>query len=143
MRPSSMTSFDIRIEPGPAPRLAAIAVIVHVAAAASPWLLGVPRAGAVALSLVALAALASTLSSLPGRHHALRALVVEGGLARARLAGATGFVPARLGAGSRAWGGLAFIDIRTGNRRCFWLLPRASLPPGRHRRLRARIRLSC
>lgn len=143
MQPSSMTSFDIRIEPAPAPGLAAIAAIGHLAVAAIPWLLGVPPALAAVLSLAALAGLASTLSCLPGRHHPLQSFVAEGSLTHARLAGSAGFVPATLGAGSRAYGGLAFMDIRAGTRRFVWLLPRHSLAPGPFRRLKARIRLSC
>ncbi len=54
---SSMTSFAVAIEPAAQPRLAALALAVHLAAAASPWLARVPPWLAVPLTLVALASL--------------------------------------------------------------------------------------
>jgi hypothetical protein len=138
-----MTSFDLRLEPGPAPRLAAIAALVHFGAAASPWLLGVPAPLAAGLTAAALAGLASTLAGIPGRHHAVDALVADRHGWRVRLAGAADFVPATLGSRSRAIAGLAFVDVRTGSRRHAWLLGRGSLPAGPFRRLKARIRFSC
>jgi hypothetical protein len=137
-----MTSFALRAEPRPATRLAAFAGLLHVGAAATPWLLGVRPAIALVLSFVALAGLASTLACLPGVHHRLAALTVDEAGVRVRERGAASFIPAKLGPGSRAYPGLVFADIRTGGRRCGWLLARGSLPPGDFRRLKARIRVS-
>jgi hypothetical protein len=137
-----MTSFDLRLEPAAVPRLAAIALLVHLGGAAFPWFLGVPPVLAAFLSIAALAGIASTLSSLPGRHHALAALVFDRAACRARLAGRADFVPATLGTGSRAFAGLAFVEVQAGSRRHAWLLPRGSLPPACFRRLKARIRFS-
>lgn len=143
MRPSSMTSFALRAEPGPAPRLAAAAALFHLAAAAMPWLLGVPAAPAAALALAALAGFASTLACIPGRHHGLAALAIDAAGVRAREAAAASFVPAKLGPRSRAFAGLVLVDVRTGTGRYAWFLTRRELPAGDFRRLRARIRFSC
>lgn len=138
-----MTSFALRLEPGAAPRLAAVASLVHLAAAASPWLLGVPAAISAVLSAAALAGLASTLACVPGPHHAMSEVQVDAAGCRMRLAGSPEFVPAALGTGSRVLGPLAFVEVRTGARRHAWLLTRGSIPPGPFRRLKARIRFSC
>jgi hypothetical protein len=138
-----MKSFDFRLEPRPAPRLAAVATLVHLGSAASPWLLGVPAWLAGGLSVAALAGLASTLASIPGRHHAVEALVVDGAGCRVRLAGGGAFVPAELGTRSRAIAGCALVEIRTGSRRYTWLLCRIGLPSAPFRRLKARVRFSC
>lgn len=137
-----MTSFDCRLEPRPAPRLAAAAVLLHAGVAASPWLLGVPAAAAALLSAVALLGLPSTLSSLPGRHHAVAAFAIETGGCRLWTAAACGSQPAALGRGSKALAGLVFVEMRTDSGRHAWLLSRSSLPPDPFRRLKARIRLS-
>lgn len=137
-----MRSFALRAEPPPAPRLAALAVLLHLGAAASPWILGVPPEIASVLSLAAVAGLASTLACLPGDHHRLAALVIDEAGVRVREGGAATFIPAKLGPGSRAYPGLVFADMRAGGRRRGWLLARSSLPPGEFRRLKARIRFS-
>ena len=137
-----MTSFDLRLEPAAAPRLAALALLVHLGGAAFPWLLGVPPVLAACLSAAALAGIASTFSSFPGTHHALATLVFDRGGCRARLSGHEEFVPATVGKGSRAFAGLVLVKVQAGSRRLAWLVPRGSLPPGCFRRLKARIRFS-
>ncbi len=138
-----MKSFDVAIEAGAAPRLAAMALIIHLAAAASPWLARATPWLAVPLSLLALAGLAPTLQRLPGRHCELAELVIDGRGCRARLRGRNEFLAAELGPGSRAYPGLVLADIRVGARRAGWLLPRESVAATQFRRLKARIRLSC
>lgn len=137
-----MTSFDCRLEPRPARRLAAAAVLLHAIVAASPWLLGVPPAAAALMSMAALAGLPSTLLCLPGPQHAVAVFALEGSRWRLRCAGEAGAQPAALGGNSRALAGLAFVDMRSGSGRHAWVLTRSSLPPEQFRRLKARIRLS-
>ena len=120
-----------------------MALLLHLAAAASPWIARVTPPLAAALTVLALAGLALTLLRLPGRHCALAALLIDARGCRVRLRGRREFLPAELGAGSRAYPWLLLADIRTGSRRLGWLLPRGSLPAGQFRRLKARIRLSC
>ena len=138
-----MTSFAVAIEPVAAPRLAAAALLFHLAAAASPWFARVTPLLAAAVTLFAIAALALTLDRLPGRHCGLASLAIDGRGCRARLRGRQDFLAAELGPGSRAYASLALVDIRAGGRRFGWLLGAGSLPPGQFRRLKARIRLSC
>jgi hypothetical protein len=138
-----MTSFDCRLEPLPGPRLAVAALMFHAGIAASPWLLGVPDYAAALLSAVALLGLPSTLSCLPGPHHSVVAIALEGGHCRVWLARRPEPLRATLGAGSRALAGLVFLDLRTASGRHAWLLTRSCLPPGLFRRLKARVRLSC
>jgi len=138
-----MTSFDCRLEPRPQPRLAAAALVLHLGVAASPWLLGVPPPAAAVLSAVALAGLPSTLLGIPGPHHALAALIVDGTGCRVRLAAAHTDVAASFGAGSWAAAGFAVVDLRAGGRRYTWLVARGALAPAEFRRLKARVRLSC
>jgi hypothetical protein len=132
-----MTSFIVEIEPAAAPRLAGLALIVHLAAAASPWLARLPRWSAVALTAAAVASLAWSIAAVPGRHQRLEALRIDAAGCRVRLHGS------RLGSKSRAYAELAFLDIRMGKARLSWLLPRSAAPAGAFRRLKARIRLSC
>ena len=143
MRRSSMTSFAVAIEPGAQPRLAAAVFLVHLAAAASPWLARAPLLIAATLSIVAIAGLVATLGHVPGRHCALMALAFDRRGCRVRLAGRRAWVRATIGAGARAYGSLVFIEVVIAGRRLGWLLPRAALPSTDFRRLKARIRLSC
>ena len=138
-----MTSFAVAIEPVASRRLAVLALLLHLAAAASPWFARVTPSLAAVLTVLALAGLALTLSRLPGGHSALAALVVDARGCRVRLHGQRVFLPAELGPSSRAYPWLVLADIRAGSRRLGWLLPRGSLPAGQFRRLKARIRLSC
>jgi hypothetical protein len=138
-----MTSFAVAIEPRAAPRVAAVATLVHLAAAAAPWIARVPAAVAASLSLLAVAGLASTLARVPGRHAPLASLVIDGRGCRVRLAGSRAYRAAELAAGARAYPDLLFLDVRANGRRFGWLLPRGSVPPAAFRRLKARIRLSC
>jgi hypothetical protein len=138
-----MRSRALRLDPVPSPRLAAAALAVHLAAAASPWVARVPVALAVPLSLLALAGLAVTLSRLPGRHHPLAEVAHDGSGWRLRRAGSDSFEPAELSSASRAHAGLVLLELRAARGRHGWLLPRASLPPEAFRRLKARVRLTC
>jgi hypothetical protein len=138
-----MRSFAVELEPSPTPRLAAVAALVHGLAALGPWIARVPPFLALPLSLISLAAIALTLTRLPGRHCSLARLRLDGRGCRARLRGSHAFVPAELGANSRAYPDLVVLDIRVGGRRLGWLLPRGSVPPAAFRRLKARVRHSC
>jgi hypothetical protein len=139
-----MTSFAVAIEPAASPRLAAAALLVHFVAATAPWLARVDAPLAALLSIAAIAGFVLTVCRLPGRHCSLSALALDaGGYCRARLSPSGDWLCAKLGAGSRAYPSLAIVDIRAGGRRYGWVLPRAVLPPGDFRRLKARIRLSC
>jgi hypothetical protein len=137
-----MTSFAIAIEPAANPRLAFLACALHLAAAASPWVAWVPPWLAVPLTLTALASLASTLGAVPGPHHRLARLARHGQGWCIRLR--TGaWQAAEMGSGSRAFGGVVFLDIRACGRRYAWLLTRDSVPAASFRRLKARVRLTC
>jgi hypothetical protein len=138
-----MTSFAVALEPAASPRLAAAATLVHLAAALSPWLTRVPAPLAAVLSFAAVAALAPTLARVPGRHCLVAAARLNGREWSLRLSGSRRWLPAELGPGSRAYPALVCLDLRAGDRRFGWLLPRGSVPEAEFRRLKARIRLSC
>ena len=138
-----MTSFAVALEPAASPRLAFLAVVVHAAAAASPWLARVPVWLAIPLTVAALAGLASSLAAVPGPHHRLSALRFDGAGCRVRLRGSQAWQPATMGPGSRAFAGIAFVEIRTAGARLTWLLTRSAAPAGSFRSLKARLRLSC
>ena len=138
-----MTSFAVTLEPDPQPRLAAIALVVHLAAAASPWVAHVAPGPAVLMSAVAIFSVASTLAAVPGRHHRLAELRLDGEGCRVRMRHGGTWEPAEIGPRSRALAGLVFLDIRAGGRRLAWLLPRDAVQAGAFRSLKARIRLTC
>lgn len=138
-----MTSFAVTLEPDPQPRLAALALVVHLAAAASPWVAHVATGPAVLMSLVALLGLASTLAAVPGRHHRLAELVLDAEGCRARMRDGRTWEPAAIGPRSRVMPGVVFLEIRSGGRRLAWLLPRDAVQAGAFRSLKARIRLTC
>jgi hypothetical protein len=138
-----MTSFAVALEPSASPRLAAVATLFHLAAALAPWLARAPAPLAATLSLAALAALAPTLARVPGRHCAVAAVRFDGRGWRLRLSGSRRWLPARLGAGSRAYPWIVCLDLRAGDRHFGWLLPRQAVPQAEYRRLKARVRLSC
>ena len=138
-----MTSFAVAIEPDPQPRLAALALVVHLAAAASPWVAHVTQGPAVLMSVVAILGLASTLAVVPGRHHRLAELVLDAEGCRARMRDGGTWEPAEIGPRSRAMAGVVFLDIRVGGRRLAWLLPRDAVQTDAFRSLKARIRLTC
>ena len=138
-----MTSFTVAIEPAAAPRLACLALVVHLAAVASPWLARLPRDAALLLTLAAVASLASSIAAVPGPHQRVKALRIDGAGCRVRLHGSREWQAATLGPGSRVFANLAYLDIRTGEGRRPWLLPRSAAPAGSFRRLKARVRLSC
>ena len=138
-----MTSFALVIEPPAQPRLAAWLVLLHAAAALGPWLARCPAPVAIALTLAALAGCWLNLARVPGRHCLLRAVSLDGSGCRVRLTGETGWRPAALAAGSRAYAGCVLLDLQLNGRRVGWLLPRSALPADSFRRLKARIRLTC
>ncbi len=143
MRHSLMTSFSVAIEPVGQPRLTAVVLIVHIAAAAFPWLARAEPVFAATLSILALAGLVATIARLPGRHCPLAAFSVDGRGCRARLCGGRGWNRAELGPGARAYASILYLELVVAGRRCGWLLPRGSIPDREFRRLKARIRLSC
>jgi hypothetical protein len=138
-----MTSFDVAIEPAASPRLAALALAVHATAALAPWIARMPAAQALLLSLAALAGAGSSICALPGHHHRLAALALDGRGCRVRMRGSEEWIAAELGPRCRAFAELALLDLRAGGRRLAWLLPRYAAPAGPFRRLKARIRLAC
>ena len=139
-----MTSFAAAIEPAASPRLAAAVLLVHALAAATPWLARVEVPLASLLSLASIAGFALSLRRLPGPHCPLSAIDLGAdGCCRARLARSPEWLSAELGPGSRAYPSLVVVDVRAGGCRYGWVLPRAALPRGEFRRLKARIRLSC
>lgn len=143
MRHSSMTSFAVAIEPAREPRLAAVALFVHLAAAAAPWSTHVDPVFAAMLSFLAIAGLAMTLARMPGRHCPLTAFTVDGSGCRVQLAGRRGWRAAEFSAGARAYASLVNLEVTVDGRRLGWLLPRGAIPEADFRRLKARIRLSC
>ena len=138
-----MTSFVLAVEPGGTPQLAAIAFLAHLAAAASPWLARVASPVAMALSLAAVVAFAWTLSRIPGRHAALAACKFGSRGWRVRLRESPAWLPAQLAPTSRAYASIVLLELSASGRRYGWLLPRAAVPAGQFRRLKARVRLSC
>lgn len=138
-----MTSFAVEIEPLPQPRLAAAALLLHLAAAALPWITRCPPWLAVPLSLLAVAGLAATLARVPGRHCRLQRVSFRDDTWRVRLAGDEREEAARLGPRTRVYAGLIVLDLLTGPRRVGWLLPRPALDAAEFRRLKARLRLAC
>jgi len=138
-----MTSFPVEIEPRPEPRLAALALLLHFAAAALPWVTRCPPWLAGSLSLLAIAAFVLTLARLPGRHCCLQGLMYRGEAWRVRLAGGPCDGPARIGPGTRVYADLIVLDVLTGRGRQGWLLTRAAVDSGQFRHLKARLRLAC
>jgi len=138
-----MTSFAVSIEPAPQPRLAAVVSLIHLAAAAVPWVARVDTAFAVLLSVLAIGGLALTLARVPGRHCALAAVAVDGRGCRVRLAGRRPWRSAEIDGGARAYGPVVYLALRVDGRRLGWLLPRWAVPDADFRRLKARIRHSC
>ncbi len=143
MRHSSTRSFSVLVEPGPLPRLAGAVFLVHLLVAASPWIARVTPPLAAILSVVAVVGLALTLRVVPGAHCLLKGLAIDSRGCRGLLAGSRSWAAAEVGAGSRAYPLLVFIELRIEGRRLGWLLTPASLPAADFRRLKARIRLAC
>jgi hypothetical protein len=138
-----MTSFAVSIKPGPQTRLAAVVLLIHIVAAAMPWIARVESAFAALLSVLAIGGLALTLARVPGRHCALAAVAVDGRGCRVRLAGRRVWQAAEVDTGARAYGSVVHLVLRVDGQRLGWLLTRRAVPDADFRRLRARIRLSC
>jgi hypothetical protein len=138
-----MTSFALAIEPAPQPRLAAWLLLLYGAVSFGPWLAHCPPPLATMLTWAALAGFWSGLSWVPGRHSRLRAVALDGGGCRVRLAGETTWRAAALGAATRAYPDCVLLDLRVAGQRVGWLLSRSAVPAEAFRRLKARIRLTC
>lgn len=137
-----MTSFPVEIEPSPQPRLAAGVLLLHLTAAAFPWLARCPPGLAAALSVFAIAGLAATLVRVPGPHCRLVRLSLRDDSWRVRLTGESHDTVALIGSGTRVYAGLIALDLRVEGRRLGWLLPRAALGRADFRRLKARLRMT-
>ena len=138
-----MTSFTVAIEPRAQTRLAALALLFHAAAAASPWVARCGTSLALALSALALLSLAATIARIPGPHCWLARFEVDADGCRARLRRCDADLPATLQPATRAYSSLVVLDLAVQGRRHGWLLTRSSLPANEFRRLKARIRLAC
>ena len=137
-----MKSFPVDCKPRPDPRLTVAACLLHVAAAATPWLTRCPPMLAASLTLLALAALPMTLGRLPGRHCRLQSLAYRGAAWRVRLAGDACERPACVGPGTRVHAGLIALDLASAGGRLGWLLTRETMDSSQFRRLKARLRLA-
>ena len=137
-----MTSFAVQLEPDPAPRMAAAALLAHLGAAVAPWLAHCAPPLALGLSLAAALSLPATLARLPGRHCRLQALRLGPGGCQVLPSGGTA-LPGTLGRASRAYADLVFLDLQTACGRCGWIVPRSTVPADDFRRLKALIRLAC
>ena len=137
-----MKSFPFECEPRPEPRLAAVILLLHASAAVLPWATRCPGWLAAPLSVLAAAALASTLGWLPGRHCRLQGVVVRGSEWQARQAGDVCELPALVGPGTRVFAGMVVLDLSVGRRHLGWLLTRRAMEPCQFRRLKARLRLA-
>lgn len=137
-----MTSFAIAIEPAAQPRLAALLLLTHGFAAASPWIARCPPLLAAGLSLLALAGLLGSLARVPGPHCALQGLQLDPGGCRLRLLGQDRLLPGTIGPGTRATAAIIALDVVADGRRIGWLLPRGALPADEFRRLKVLLRLS-
>jgi hypothetical protein len=138
-----MKSFAVRLEPGVGPRLAAAVLLLHALSAVAPWIARVPAPLAAALSVIALAALAHSVSRLPGRHCRLAAARYGRRGWQVRLAGTRGWMSAELHGSSRAYQQIVFVAFRADGSRFGWLLSPESLPAAHFRRLKALVRLAC
>jgi hypothetical protein len=136
-----MRSFTLAIEPAAEPRLAAWILLLHAAAATSPWLAHCPPVLAVLVSALAAAGFCCNLARVPGSHCRLQALALDDGGCRVRLAGDARWLPAELGSATRAYADCVLLEVRVAGRRQGWLLRRRALSPAMFRRLKARIRL--
>jgi hypothetical protein len=137
-----MTSFAVAIEPAAQPRLAALFVLVHLFAAASPWIARCPPLLAATTSLLAVAGLMTSLARVPGRHCVLQGLEFDAAGCRIRLARQDAGLPAAVGPGTRVYAALIVLDLVADGRHHGWLLPRRALPDDDFRRLKALIRLT-
>ena len=142
-RVCSMTSFPVDCEPRPDPRVFVAACLVHVTAAAMPWLARCPPLLAALLTLLALAALPATIGRLPGRHCRLQSVAYREAAWRVRLTGDACERPVRVAAGTRVHAGLVVLDLGSGSGRLGWLLTRKTMDTREFRRLKARLRLAC
>jgi hypothetical protein len=137
-----MKSFAVRLEPVAGPRLAAVVLLLHSLAAAAPWIARVPAPLAAALSVIALAGLAHSVSRLPGRHCRLAAARHGRRGWQVRVAGARGWKPAELHGSSRAYPQVVFVAFHADGCRLGWMLSPESLSADHFRRLKALVRLA-
>jgi len=117
--------------------MAVALVALHVVTAALPWACRVDAPAAIPLCIAALAMLPLSWRGLPGRGR-VRGLAMEPGSVACR--DASGWWPATLGAGSRAWPGLVYLRLATAAGPMEVLLTRASLGATDFRRLKVLLR---
>lgn len=141
-QPWSMNSFPVELEPEASPRLAAMLLLLHLAAAALPWMTHCTRLLALSLSGMVLAGLVVSLAGLPGPHRRLQRAGCRDGRWQVRLQGLDRPYRARVGPATRVHAGWVFLDLRTEVGRLGWLLQRAAVQPDEFRRLKARLRLA-
>jgi hypothetical protein len=118
-------------------------LLLHLLAAAWPWLTRCPPLIAATLSLLAILGFAATLARLPGAHCRLQGLAFRGGGWRVQLSRASEDGPASIGPGTRIHAGLVAIEVIAGRERLGWLLTRSGMETDQFRRLKARLRLAC
>jgi hypothetical protein len=131
-----MSCWHFRSELAPCPGLAAGLALVCLAAAALPWLAGVPAGPALLLSVLALAPLPSARRSVPGRGCAFKA-VAHGpeGLSLPPAGPALRLLPS-----TRVFRSFVLLVAELdGRRRVLWI-SRESLPPADFRRLKVALR---
>jgi len=138
-----MTSFPVEVEPRPEPRVATAALLLHLSAAALPWVTRCPAWFAASLSVLAIAGFVATLARLPGPHCRLQGFEFRSGAWRAKLACDSIDMPVRVGRGTRVYAGLIALDLSTERGRLGWLLTREAMDVSQFRRLKVRLRLSC
>lgn len=130
-----MSCWHFRSDLSPCPELAAGLASACLAAAALPWLAGVPAGPALLLSALALAPLPTVRRSVPGRGCAFKAVVHgPGGLSLAPATPALHLLPS-----TRVFPALVLLVAELdGRRRVLWI-PRRSLPPAEFRRLKVAV----
>lgn len=138
-----MNSSLIELEPEPCPRLAAAVLVLHVAAAALPWVTRCDWPVGLLLSVLALAGLPASLAAVPGPHCRLRRAQCRGGQWQVWLQGGGAPAPASPGPGSRVFADWVVLEFRSSAGRHRWFLLRRMVTPADFRRLKVRLRLAC
>ncbi|MCU0977082.1 MAG: hypothetical protein MUC71_12355 [Steroidobacteraceae bacterium] len=131
-----MSCWHFRSELASCPGLAAGLAISCLAAAALPWIAGVPLGPALLLSALALAPLPAALRSVPGRGCAFTAVAHgSGGLSLPPATGTLRVLPS-----TRVFPELVLLRAELDGRRQVLWIPRAALPPADFRRLKVALR---
>lgn len=132
-----MRSWQFAAELRPDGALAAAMVLVHLVAAALPWVCRVEPCTATALSLTALVLLRSSWRCLPVRGR-LQGLVLEPESCACR--DRCGWWPAQVERRSRVWPGLVLLRLATTTGHVEVLVTRRSVDPADFRRLKVLVR---